>query len=284
VPEQPPDHESLRERTRHIIFEVDSPAANAFDVVLLLFICASVGTVMLDSVQGIHDRFEREILVLEWFFTGVFTIEYGLRVWSARRPVAYVRSFFGIVDLLSVLPSYASLAIGGAQSLMVIRALRLLRIFRVLKLAQFLGEARVLAKAIGASQAKISVFVGSVLVLTVVMGSVMYLVEGPEHGFTSIPRGVYWAIVTLTTVGYGDISPQTALGQFLAASLMIMGYGIIAVPTGIVTVELAEAARLEASTRVCPECTGEGHDRDALFCKYCGHDLPSPAPPPQHLG
>jgi voltage-gated potassium channel len=283
VPEDPPQHESLRERVRHIIFEVDSPAANAFDVALLIFICASVGIVMLDSVQDYHDRYELEFLVLEWFFTGAFTIEYAVRLWAARRPATYARSFFGVVDLLSILPSYASLVIGGAQSLMVIRALRLLRIFRVLKLAQFLGEARVLAKAIGASQAKISVFVGSVLVLTVVMGSVMYLVEGPEHGFTSIPRGVYWAIVTLTTVGYGDISPQTPQGQFLAAALMIMGYGIIAVPTGIVTVELAEAARLEASTRVCPECTGEGHDRDARFCKYCGHGLP-PAAPPQALG
>ena len=208
----------------------------------------------------------------EWFFTVLFTVEYLTRLWCVGRSLTYARSFLGIVDLLAVLPTYISVLVPGGQVLTVVRILRVMRVFRILRLAHYIGEARVLARAVKASQYKITVFVLFVISLTVIVGSLMYLIEGPERGFTSIPRGVYWAIVTLTTVGFGDIVPTTPLGQALASVVMIMGYGIIAVPTGIVTAELVYAARSEASPP-CSGCGRRGHEADALHCKWCGTGL-----------
>jgi voltage-gated potassium channel len=213
------------------------------------------------------------LLVVEWFFTVLFTAEYILRLLCVRQPLRYAVSFFGIVDLLAVVPTYLSLFVSGTQSLLVIRALRLLRVFRVLKLAHFVGEAAILRAAIHASMRKILVFLGTVLTLMVIVGTLMYLIEGEQSGFTSIPQGVYWAVVTMTTVGYGDIAPQTALGKILASIVMIVGYGIIAVPTGIVTVELADVRKRAISTQACPDCGADGHDPDARFCKFCGARL-----------
>jgi voltage-gated potassium channel len=220
------------------------------------------------SIRQSHGAILR---VIEWTFTLLFTFEYLLRLYCVSKPWKYAKSFYGVVDLLSIVPTYLSLVITGTHSLIVIRALRLLRIFRVFKLAHFVGEERQLYSALRASYRKITVFIGLVLTLVLIIGSLMYLVEGEKNGFTSIPRSIYWAIVTLTTVGYGDIAPQTVVGQLLASAVMVMGYGIIAVPTGIVTVELNQARRL--STQSCPHCSREGHDRDASFCKYCGDRL-----------
>ena len=265
---------SLRARLHEIVFEADTAAGKAFDVGVLICIFASVGAVVLESVGSVRRPYAIELHALEWFFTVLFTLEYALRLYAVQRPLRYAFSFFGLVDLISILPSYLSLLLGGSQAVLVVRALRLLRVFRVLKLGAFLGEAEVLLIALRASRAKITVFLGTVLVLTLLMGTVMYLVEGPAHGFTSIPRGVYWAIVTLTTVGYGDLSPKTDLGQAIAACVMIVGYGVLAVPTGIVSVELAAATRAKRwTTQACPSCSREGHDHDATHCKYCGSPL-----------
>lgn len=266
---------SLREPARIIIFGHHTPAGKAFDVILIWLIVASVIVVMLDSVREVRTNYGTTLHVAEWAFTVVFTVEYLLRLWCAERGAAYARSFFGVVDLLAILPTYLSLIIPGGQALLTVRVLRLLRIFRVLKLAQYVREASVLMKALGASRQKITVFLLSVLTLVVTLGSLMYLVEGAEHGFTSIPKSVYWAIVTLTTVGYGDIAPQTMLGQGLASVIMILGYAIIAVPTGIVTVEIGAASHRAAMARRCPGCGLGGHDSDALHCKRCGHQLGS---------
>lgn len=263
---------SIRFRMHEVIFEADTRLGKAFDVVLIVSILVSVLVVMLDSVGGLRARFGTVFYGLEWMFTAFFTLEYLLRIYCVRRPGLYVRSFFGAIDLLGTLPTYLSLFLPGAQYLLVIRVLRVLRVFRILKLARFLGEANTIVAALRASLRKILVFIAGVLTLTVILGSMMYLVEGGEHGFTSIPRSVYWAIVTLTTVGYGDISPQTPLGQVLAAFIMICGYGIIAVPTGIVTVELSQVGK-KISTQACPSCGGDGHAYDARFCKWCGANL-----------
>ena len=262
----------LRERLYVVIFEADTRAGKAFDVGLILVILASVGTVMAESVAAIRLEHGPLLRQLEWGFTGVFTVEYLLRLWCARRPARYARSFFGVIDLLAILPTYTALLLPGAQYVTVIRVLRILRAFRVLKLAHHVAEADVLRRALVASRRKITVFLFAVFSAVVVLGSLMYLVEGAEHGFTSIPRAVYWAVVTLTTVGYGDISPQTPLGQALASLIMVLGYGIIAVPTGIVTVELASAAR-ERDGRRCPSCAAPDHARDALYCRRCGTGL-----------
>ncbi|EPX57092.1 Potassium voltage-gated channel subfamily KQT [Cystobacter fuscus DSM 2262] len=257
-----------------IIFESDTPAGRAFDVGLLWAIVLSVLAVMLESVESIRVQHGQAIRVLEWCFTVLFTLEYVLRLLSVNRPLLYASSFFGLVDLLAILPSVLSLVLPGMQSLLVVRVLRLLRVFRVLKLASFLGEADVLLTALRASRQKIIVFLGAVLSTVVIMGSVMYMVEGSANGFDSIPRGMYWAVVTMTTVGYGDLSPKTVPGQFIASVLMIMGYGILAVPTGIVSVELAQATRQHAiDPRACPGCGLEGHDLDARHCKRCGNVL-----------
>jgi voltage-gated potassium channel len=262
-----------RERLHEIIFEAETPAGKAFDVALLVCIVASVATVLLESVSSIRARYGPILRALEWAFTLLFTAEYLLRLVCVGRPLRYARSFFGIVDLLAIVPTYLSVFFAGAQSLLVIRALRLLRIFRVMKLVHFVGEARMLRAALQASLRKIIVFLGTVVTIVLIVGSLMYLVEGEDSGFTSIPQGMYWAIVTLTTVGYGDIAPQTVVGKLLASVVMILGYGIIAVPTGIVTVELAHARRAPITTEACPDCGVGGHDSDADFCKYCGARL-----------
>lgn len=265
----------LRSKLHEVIFEADTPAGRAFDVVLLVLILVSIVAVCLESVGPIREEHGTFLRILEWILTGLFTVEYALRLYCVRRPSRYATSFFGVVDLLAILPTYLSFVVTGSQSLLVIRALRLLRVFRVLKLAHFLGEARMLHAAVRASVRKIIVFLGTVLTLILIVGSLMYLIEGPENGFTSIPRSIYWAIVTMTTVGYGDIAPQTVPGQVLASIIMILGYGIIAVPTGIVTVELAGHSKDpdKVSTQACPGCGGEGHTWDAKHCKHCGARL-----------
>ena len=263
-----------RYRLHEIIFEADTKLGKAFDICLIVFILLSVIVVMIDSVRPFQARYGFLLVKLEWFFTIVFSFEYLLRLYCVRRPLGYALSFYGIVDLLAVMPTYLSLILPGSQYLVVIRVLRILRIFRVLKLVQYLSEASLLLRALIVSRRKITVFLFTVLTLVVVLGSMMYLIEGPENGFTSIPKGIYWAIVTLTTVGYGDISPATSMGQFLAAVVMILGYAIIAVPTGIVTVALSQlGAQEQVSTQACPSCGSDGHDHDARHCKYCGVPL-----------
>ncbi|WKN30682.1 ion transporter [Porifericola rhodea] len=236
-----PTNLSTKEKLYHIIFESDTPPGKAFDVALLVAIVLSIITVMLESVSSISQHYGSTIRTMEWLFTIIFTIEYLLRIYCAPRRKAYILSFYGIVDLISIIPTYLSLVVVGTQYVLMIRSLRLLRVFRVLKLYHFLGEAEVLGKALRQSAAKITVFLGTVVTLIFIVGSLMYLIEGPENGFTSIPVSIYWAIVTLTTVGYGDIAPQTIAGQTLASVVMILGYGIIAVPTGIVSVEISKA-------------------------------------------
>ena len=262
-----------RARLHEVIFEADTKAGRAFDVALLWCIVLSVLAVLLESVPTVRAGYAAPLRGVEWAFTILFTVEYLLRLVSVGRPSRYAVSFFGVVDLLAIAPTYLSVLLPGAQTLLVIRALRLLRVFRVLKLAQFLNEARVLAQALRASRHKITVFLGTVLTLVLIVGTLMYLIEGEDNGFDSIPRGIYWAIVTLTTVGYGDIAPSTVLGQMLASVVMILGYSIIAVPTGIVTVELSRATQRAVSTQACPQCSAEGHDPDAQHCKYCGARL-----------
>ena len=264
---------SRRERLHEIIFETDTPAGKAFDIALQILIVLSVISVMLVSVDSIQARYGPQLRAFEWFVTIVFTIEYILRLYCVGQPLKYAFSFFGIVDLLAVLPTYLSIFFAGAHSLLVIRALRLLRIFRILKLVNYVDEAQMLGAALKASGRKIVVFLGFVLTTMTIMGAVMYLVEGPASGFTSIPTSIYWTIVTMTTVGYGDITPQTPLGKLIASALMIMGYGIIAVPTGIVTVEMARARPKPVSGQACRVCSSEGHDVDARHCKDCGAEL-----------
>ncbi len=263
----------LRQRLHEVIFEADTPAGKAFDVLLIASIVISVAAVMLDSVAEYRQNYGAALYAVEWFFTLLFTVEYGLRLYSVEKPGKYAVSFYGIVDLLAIAPTYLSLLLPGSQYLLVIRVLRMLRIFRVFKLAHYLSEAHELMRAMRASRRKIGVFLYTVLTMVVIFGALMYFVEGPPNGFTSIPRSIYWAIVTLTTVGYGDISPQTPLGQFLSSMIMILGYGIIAVPTGIVTVEMSHAFGGGVSTQACPACAAEGHAVDAAFCKFCGKKL-----------
>jgi voltage-gated potassium channel len=264
-----------REKLRVIIFEADTPAGKAFDVALLVAIVLSVLAVMLESVRSIRNEYGLALDVAEWAFTLLFTVEYGLRLLCVPRPAVYARSFFGVIDLVAILPTYLSLLLPGAETLLVIRGLRLLRIFRVFKLGRFLGEASLLRRALVSSRHKITVFLGTVMILVTILGSAMYLIEGEQHGFTSIPLAIYWAIVTMTTVGYGDIAPQTVLGKILASLVMILGYSILAVPTGIVTAEIVEAATAEkrTSTRCCPQCMSEGHVPEARYCRDCGARL-----------
>lgn len=262
-----------RAKGHEIIFEADTPAGKAFDVGLLLAILLSVVVVLLESIADVRARHGALLRNAEWAFTIIFTLEYVLRLLCIRRPAHYAKSFFGLVDLLAVLPTYLSVLIPGAQAMTVIRTLRILRVFRVLKLAAYVRESNQLMHALALSRRKIEVFLFSVASIVVIFGAVMYLVEGPENGFTSIPRGIYWAVVTLTTVGYGDISPQTPLGQAIAACIMVLGYGMIAVPTGIVTAQLTRTAQDPISMRACPACGATGHDGGASYCKLCGHPL-----------
>ncbi|OVE80167.1 ion transporter [bacterium J17] len=262
-----------RRKLHDIIFEADSPEGKLFDVLLLIAIVLSVVAVMLDSVEPIYLRYGTLLRGAEWFFTILFSIEYVLRIISVQRPFKYIFSFFGIIDFLSIIPTYLSIFFFGTQYFVVVRSVRLLRIFRVLKLARYLGEAEVLMRALRASRHKIVVFLSAVFAITVIAGSAMYVVEGAESGFTSIPKGMYWAVVTLTTVGYGDIAPQSTFGQTISALLMIAGYGIIAVPTGIVSVELSRAGSDGAVAKACLNCGLGAHDHDANFCKLCGVSL-----------
>jgi voltage-gated potassium channel len=272
--EAPPPPSSPRARLHQIVFEADTPGGRAFDVALIVLILVSVLTVSLETVGGLAPAAYRALRAMEWALTVAFTVEYVLRLVAVRRPLGYATSFYGVIDLLAIVPTYLSFLVPGAQALLVVRVLRLLRVFRVLKLTHFLVEARTLGRALRASARKISVFLLTVASLVVVIGSLMYVVEGAEHGFTSIPVSMYWTVVTLTTVGYGDISPKTPLGQSIASLVMILGYGIIAVPTGIVTAELTSAGRAAAvSTQACPSCGAEGHDVDAQFCRRCGAAL-----------
>ena len=261
--------QSLKLKLYEVIFEADTPAGKWFDIVLLWAIILSVLVVFLESISELRNQFGEIFLYLEWFFTILFTWEYILRIVSVKKASKYIFSFYGVVDVLAIIPTYLSLVIAGSQYFLVIRILRLLRVFRILKLTHMMKQATILKRALVASRGKIAVFLFAVLTLVVVVGAIMYVVEGPEHGFTSIPFSMYWAIVTMTTVGYGDVSPQTPLGQIFASIVMIMGYAIIAVPTGIVSVEIADVTR-KTSTQVCPACLKEGHDLDAKFCKHCG--------------
>ncbi len=281
------DPRSWRERWYEIIFEADTPAGKHFDVALLIAILLSVLVVMCESVEEIRDEYPLLLARAEWAFTLLFTVEYAIRIACARRPLRYIFSFYGLVDLLAILPTYiTALPIfsgeRGVQRLAVIRALRLLRAFRIFKLAHMLSEATALREAIWASRAKVAVFLSVVLIAVVIVGSAMHVIEGGrvdadnrpvKSGFDSIPESMYWAIVTMTTVGYGDVSPTTPLGKALAAGMMVLGYCMIIVPTGIVSAELAHAAGRGLTTQVCEECMAEGHDADAVHCKYCGTRL-----------
>ena len=272
----PPPGYTWRTWLYEVIFEADTATGKTFDVILLWSILLSVVAVMLESVEVIRNNYGPLLYAVEWGFTVLFTIEYAVRIICVRRPWLYIRSFYGIVDLLSILPTYISLFVGGSHAMIVIRALRLLRVFRVFKLARYVGEASVLMDALRASRAKITVFLLTVLSIVLIVGSLMYLIEGshPGSGFTSIPTSIYWTIVTMTTVGYGDITPQTIAGKTLASMVMVIGYGIIAVPTGIVTAELSAASRQRIiTTHVCTNCHRDGHEPDAKHCKFCGGSL-----------
>lgn len=258
-------------RMHEIIYEADTPSGKLFDIILLILIVISVAAVMLESVPSIYEKHGLALERIEWGVTILFSLEFIARLICIKKPKAYILSFYGLVDLLSLLPSYLGLFIVESHSLSVIRTLRLLRIFRVLKLARYIGEANLLIKSLKASRPKIVVFMFFVLSLTFILGTVMYIVESPESGFTSIPMSIYWAIVTMTTVGYGDIAPATPLGQAIASFIMITGYAIIAVPTGIVSAEMAKLDRTKkVSTQCCPSCSLEGHEIDAVHCKFCG--------------
>ena len=264
---------TLRTRLFETIFESDTRSGKAFDIALLVTILLSVSVVLLESMDAVSLKYGRELYVLEWIFTVLFTIEYILRLYSTRNALKYAFSFFGIIDLLAILPTFLSLVFVGAQSLMVIRLFRLLRVFRIFKLTRPMSQGKVLILALRSSRDKIIMFLFVVVLLVCVFGTVMYLVEGSVNpGFDSIHRSIYWCVVTVTTVGYGDISPVTGPGQFLASLLMIAGYAIIAVPTGIVTSEIIKSERF-ISNQTCPYCVRQGHDRDAAFCKYCGKPL-----------
>jgi len=284
---RPSRSQSWRDRWHEVIFEADTPAGKLFDVILLIAILLSVLVVMCESVRSIREANSQLLIGAEWFFTVLFTVEYAARIACTRRPLRYVFSFYGVVDLLAILPTYL-IALpwiegsGGAQRLAVIRALRLLRAFRIFKLAHMLSEATALRQAIWAARAKIAVFISFVLIAVVIVGSAMHVLEGADpsddspaisSGFDSIPESMYWAVVTMTTVGYGDISPSTPTGKALAACMMLLGYCLIIVPTGIVSAELAHTTGRKMTTQVCPECLAEGHDADARHCKYCGAKL-----------
>jgi voltage-gated potassium channel len=263
-----------RERLHEVIYESNTTAGKVFDVSLLVLILASMLIVVLDSIAAWRKDYGHIFNILEWIFTIIFTIEFLLRLISLKNPWRYVFSFLGLIDILAIIPSYLSIFFAGAESLLVLRALRLLRIFRIFKLSHFISEMRFLGTAMRGSLRKISIFMMIVLMLVIILGSIMYLVESGQNGFSSIPESIYWAIVTITTVGYGDITPVTTMGKFVASLIMLIGYAIIAVPTGIVTTEMALAARSKGQQHeVCPRCGKEGHDADASYCKQCGEKL-----------
>jgi len=264
-----------KHRIHEVIYEADTRAGKLFDVVLLIAILASILLVMLESIESFDTRFHTFLNISEWIITILFTIEYILRIVSIKKPFKYIFSFYGIIDLLSTIPKYLSLFLIGSHHLAALRALRLLRIFRILKLARYIGASNRLLVALKMSRTKISVFLYFVVILCVILGTIMYMVEGPENGFTSIPTSIYWAIVTLTTVGFGDITPLTPFGRFLASIIMILGYGIIAIPTGIVTSEMTKNTNnnIDTNTQACPNCSKENHKDGAEFCYNCGSKL-----------
>ncbi len=270
-----------KKRLHEIIYEADTPAGKLFDVILLIVILASIVFVMLESVASFDAKYHDFLNAAEWIITILFSIEYIARITTVKKPFKYIFSFYGLVDLLSTIPKYISLLFGGVHALAALRALRLLRIFRILKLARYLGASNSLIKALKASRVKISVFLFAVLIIAIILGTIMYLVEGEENGFTNIPKSVYWCIVTLTTVGYGDIAPATALGQFIASIVMILGYGIIAVPTGIVSAEYTSQNKasknqdtdIHLNSQSCANCMAVNHTDNARFCYNCGESL-----------
>ena len=270
-----PQINSWKEKWHEIIYEADSRWRKIFDIVLIVAILFSIILVMLESVKELDSKYHNFFNISEWVITILFSVEYALRIITVKKPKKYIFSFYGIIDLLSTIPKYLSMFIGGAHALVALRALRLLRIFRILKLVRFVGATNMLGKALKASRFKILVFISAVMIICVIIGTVMYLIEGDPSGFTSIPRSIYWAIVTLTTVGYGDIAPQTALGQFLASLVMILGYGIIAIPTGIVGVEMAKdkGPEINLNTNSCQNCSADKHKDSAKFCYKCGEKL-----------
>lgn len=272
---EPANPAGWRRRAFDVIFRHESGAPRLFDIVLIAAILLSVLVVILDSVAGLHREHAALFYTLEWGFTLLFTVEYLLRLLVVKRPLRYARSFFGVIDLLSILPTWLSLLFTGTQFLLVVRILRILRIFRVLKLVRYVDEAGLLLISLRRSRRKVLVFVFAILNLVVIFGALMYLIEGPENGFTSIPTAMYWAIVTMATVGFGDIAPSTPLGQFVTSILILIGYGIIAVPTGIYTAELANTLRERGSARTCAACGHDRHEPEALFCSHCGERLAS---------
>ncbi|WP_432712595.1 ion transporter [Pedobacter sp.] len=264
-------NEALRKKIYTVVFGSDTPGGRLFDRVLLVLIILSILSVFLESVASLRAKYLLYILIAEWLFTAIFTVEYILRIYSSEKPAKYIWSFYGLIDLIAVLPAYISLFFGGAHYLVVVRAFRLLRVFRILKLSRFLDEGNILRSALRSSMYKITVFIASVITLVTIVGTLMYIIEGDKSGFTSIPVSIYWAIVTITTVGYGDISPQSPLGQFLASILMVIGYGIIAVPTGIVSVEMARAT--DEARKKCPYCKASIYPAYARYCSNCGKEL-----------
>jgi len=270
---------TTKQHLQQIIFGVDTPMGKAFDIVLLVLILGSITILMLESVYEINLVWASTFRTLDWVITILFTLEYFLRIWTSEKKLSYIFSFFGLIDLMSILPKYLSLVLVGSHTLAIIRVLRLLRVFRVLKLVQFMGEASKLREALRTSSRKIIVFIFFVIIASVFVGTLMFIIEGREHGFTSIPRSIYWAIVTLTTVGYGDIAPQTTLGQFLAMILMVMGYGVIAVPTGLVTAQLVTEENNRQTNHaqnefiVCHHCENKKNKITALYCSQCGNKL-----------
>jgi voltage-gated potassium channel len=269
---------TLKEKLYAIIFGHTTPAGKLFDIVLIYTILISVLVVILDTVENLNQNYGGFFRILEWVLTIFFTIEYFARIYCSPNRIRYIFSFYGIVDLLAILPSYLSLFMSGVSYLLIIRLLRVLRVFRILKLARYLTEANVLARSLAMSRRKILVFFSVVLILATIFGSLMFLVEGPQNGFTSIPKSIYWTIVTITTVGYGDITPHTVLGQIIAAMVMLTGYSIIAVPTGIFTAEIAYEMQRQRDTKYCEHCDRSGHESDADFCRHCGAELPHEQP------
>lgn len=266
---------SRREKLRDIIFGTDTKAGRYFDLGLIVCIVLSVALVFLDTIESVNSRYGTWIRIAEWGFTGIFTLEYLLRLYCSAKPWQYARSFYGVVDLLSILPSYLALFFPGANFTLVIRVLRLFRIFRVLKLLRYLSEGNVLLRAMMQSSRKVFLFFFSVSLIVMVLSAVMYVVEGPENGFSSMPQSIYWTIVTITTVGYGDITPQTPLGQGIAAFTMLIGYSIIAIPTGILTSEISQEVVRRKDLRRCSNCLKSGHELNALYCDKCGSELES---------
>lgn len=264
-------YDNFRKKLYVIIFRSDTRSGKYFDIMLLIMIVLSILCVFLESVASIRVRYRSIIYFIEWFMTLCFTVEYALRLYSVYEPKRYAWSFYGVIDLLAILPTYLSIFVAGTQYLVVIRALRLLRVFRILKLSRFLSEGQILRTALRGSFYKITVFLTSVIALVTIVGTLMYVIEGEQNGFTSIPMAIYWAIVTVTTVGYGDVSPQTPIGQLLASLLMVIGYGVIAVPTGIVSVEMAKAS--ENGLGQCPTCGQRATRLDARYCAHCGNPL-----------